>query len=198
MYLLYDNIDNYTNSQYNNYEKILNKRDKLKLNKFIRDSDKKLFLLSRYLLTKLLKDMYDINYSNQNIFVNKYGKPFIKNVYFNITHSKNYSVVCASKNRIGIDIEKIRRVNLNTINYFCTTGEKEYIMNSVDKYKSLFEIFCLKEAYFKMLGYNLSNIKNIEFVINKDNIICSNDRNIDIFLNNDIDNCVIAIIEEKN
>ena len=198
MYLLYDNIDNYTNIQYSNYKKLINKHDKTKLDKLIRDNDKKLFLLSRHLLTKLLKDKYNINYNNHHIYINKHGKPFIKNIYFNISHSNKYSIVCTSNNKIGIDIEKIRKVNLNTINYFCTPKEKEYIMNSKDKYKSLFEIFCLKEAYFKMLGNNLSNIKTIDFIINKNNIICPKNKNINIYLNYYINNYIIAIIEEKN
>ena len=198
MYLLYDNINNYTNKDYNNYKKFLSIYDKEKLDNLISDNDKKLLILSRILLYKLLNDKYNINYNNIDLYYNKYGKPYIDNIYFNISHSNEYSVVCTSNHKIGIDIEKIRKVNLNTINYFCTDKEKEYILNSNDKYKSLFEIFCLKEAYFKMLGTDLSNVRNIEFIIKKDSIICTQNKNINMDIKYTIDNYIRAIIEEKN
>ncbi|MEE3342798.1 MAG: 4'-phosphopantetheinyl transferase superfamily protein [Bacilli bacterium] len=197
MYLLYDNINNYTIKDYNKCKVNLNKNDKIKYNKLVKNNNRKLLLLSRMLLYRILEDKYNINYNDMDVHYNRYGKPFIDNIYFNISHSYDYAVVCTSNKRIGIDIEKIREVNLNTINYFCTDKEKEYIINSGDKYKSLFELFCLKEAYFKMLGSNLSDIKNIEFIINNNTIRCTQDENINIEIKYDIDNYIIAIIEEK-
>ena len=60
----------------------------------------------------------------------------------------------------------------NELNYtaslFITKDE------TTEKYfERLFEIYTLKEAYFKMKGENLNNIKNVEFIINNNEIICS-------------------------
>ena len=193
MQMIYDNINNYTDNDYKDMFNYLNNNDKNKINKLIRINDKKLSILSKYLLKSILSQKYHLDYNK--IYYNKYGKPHIDGIYFNISHSNDYVVLAFSNNKIGIDIEKIRKVDLNIINNFCTTKEKEYILNSENPHKSLFEIFCLKEAYFKMLGTNLNDIKNIEFDINN-KIISSSKGNLNIKLNYDIPNYIIAIVEK--
>ncbi|MBQ8192726.1 MAG: 4'-phosphopantetheinyl transferase superfamily protein [Bacilli bacterium] len=194
MYFIYDNINNYTNNEFKTMFKSLNTNDKNKINKLINNQNKKLSILSKYLLKNILSQKYDLDYNN--IYYNEFNKPLIDGIYFNISHSNNYVAICFSDKRIGIDIEKIREVNLNIINSFCTEKEKKYILNSENKYKSMFEIFCLKEAYFKMLGTNLFNIKKIEFNINSNSIFSSSNKNINIKVNYDIPNYIITIIEE--
>ena len=66
---------------------------------------------------KLLKEIYkketnkeiDIN----KITYNKYGKPYYKDFYFNISYSKNYIAVATSSLEIGIDIEEERTNKLH-------------------------------------------------------------------------------------
>ncbi len=196
MKLLYDNINNYTDKNYKQFFSILSEQDKIKLNKLVKINDKKLMILSRVLFNKLLNDNYNIDYTTIHLSYNEFNKPLTNNFFFNISHKEDYSIACISTKKIGIDIEKIRNVDINTINYFCTPSEKEYILNSSNKYKSLFEIYCLKEAYIKMLGTSLSNIKNIEFKIINNKIICTNHNNIKMQLIYDIDGYIVAIIEE--
>jgi len=194
MYFIYDNINNYTNNDYTKMYNILNATDQNKISKLINKQDKKLAILSKYLLKNILSQKYNLDYNN--IYYNNFNKPLINDIYFNISHSNDYIAIVFSKNKIGIDIEKIRKVDLNIINYFCTQKEKNYILNSKNKYKRLFEIFCLKEAYLKMIGIDLFNIKKINFKINSKNIITSSDNNINIKINYDIPNYIITIIEQ--
>ena len=198
MTIIYDNIKNYQNKDYNKFLSILNKNDKIKLKKLIKTNDKKRLILSRYLLNKLIENKYNISYNKTKFYYNHNKKPLTNNFFFNISHKEDYVVAVISKQKIGIDIEKIKTTNLNIINYFCTPKEKEYILNSKNKYKSLFEIYCLKEAYIKMLGTNLSNIKNIEFQITNNKITCTNNPNIKSKLLYNIDNYIVAIIEDGN
>lgn len=124
----------------------------------------------------LLKDLLYSNYGiiNYKLFTNEYGKYFIKdkNIFFSVSYSYQCVVCVVDDYEIGIDVEKIRKTNINTINLFATDNEKMYILED-DTYKRLFEIFTLKEAYFKMLGTDLSEMKKIEFRINNDTISCS-------------------------
>lgn len=160
MFYTYDNINSYKDNDYIEMYNSLNIIDKNKIDKLINTKDKKLSILSKYLLKSILSQNYHLDYNN--IYYNENGKPLIKGIYFNISHSNEYVVIVLSNNKIGIDIEKIREVDLNIINYFCTDKEKDYILKSNNKYKSLFEIYTLKEAYFKMIGTNLFNIKSID------------------------------------
>ncbi len=99
--------------------------------------------------------------------------------------------------KIGIDIEKIRNTDINIINYFCTNSEIKYIKNSKNKYKALFEIYCLKEAYFKMIGTGITNFKDIEFIIFNDQIQC-NKKNISACINYNVTNYIIAIVKKDD
>lgn len=197
MIILYDNIEKYTNVEFQYFYTFLSIDDKDRLNKIVKVNDKKLFILSRFLLNKLLDSKYNIDYKKLKIYYNKFNKPLTNNIFFNISHKANYCVVCTSLKKIGVDIEKIKHINLNIINYVCTYYEKEYILNSNDIDKSFFEIFCLKEAYIKMLGSNLSSIKNIEFRKFNEKFICSSNYNIIIELLYNIDGYMVAIVQEK-
>ena len=195
MYLVYDNIYNYDDEYYDNNLSYLNENDKNRINKLINNNDKKLYIISRILLINILKDKYLIDYKELIIRYNKYNKPYIDNLYYNISHSHEYAVVVSSNKEIGVDIEKVRDVDINIINYFCTDNEKKYILESTNKYKSLFEIFCLKEAYFKMIGSGIGDFKDIDFFINDGRIEC-NKNNLKIIIDYSIDNYIIAIIEK--
>lgn len=186
MFYIYDNINNYTDNDYQEMYNNLNQFNKDKIDKLVNTNDKKLSILSKHLLKSILSQKYNLDYNN--IYYNDNGKPFIKGIYFNISHSNEYVVLAFSNNKIGIDIEKIRKVDLSIMNAFCTNKEKDYILNSKNKYKSLFEIFCLKESYIKMLGTNLFNIKEIKL----------NNNNLNITTIYDIPDYIIVITEELN
>lgn len=125
----------------------LNNQDKnrvLKINK----SKKISFLTGRYLLSKENIDISKIYYNSNN-------KPLIKGLYFSISHSFNYTILVISNKNIGIDMEKIRKIDNKTIKYI--------LKNKYDINKKNLNILCLKEftkkeAYIKLKGLSLKNI----------------------------------------
>ena len=79
-------------------------------------------------------------------FKGKHGKPYAENlpVFFSISHSGNFAV--------------------------CAVSELEYITEE----RRLFEIWTLKEAYFKCIGTGLgADIKSVSFEICGNKIKCS-------------------------
>lgn len=101
------------------------------------------------------------------------GKPYAKDlpIHFSISHSGDIAVCAVSKDEIGIDIEKIRTVNPRTYERFCTKNEARYISTSENGF---FEIWTLKEAYFKCIGTGLgADIKSVSFSVSGNKIICS-------------------------
>ena len=195
MYIYYNNINNYSLKEYINYYNELSDYDKNKIDKLI-ITRKKQSILARILLKNILKNKYNINYKDMIIKYNKYGKPFIDNISFNISHSHDYVIVATSNKNIGIDIEMIRDYNPTSMNLFCTDNEIKYINNNQNKKLAYWKIYTLKEAYFKMLGTNLSNMKNVEFNILKNKITCVNNENLKIFVSTDINNYIFSIIYE--
>jgi len=198
MHLLYGNINDYKWLDYENFSNLLPLLDKIKLQKLVKIEDQKLFLLSRYLLHQLFIEFYHKSYLDVKIYYNEFHKPLMCDGYFNISHSNFYSVVVISDKKIGVDIEKIRPVDKNIISYFCTENEKKYIFSSNDIQRSFWNIFCLKEAYVKMLGSTLLDFQTIEFQISPWQIKCANQLNLVISILDEVDGYVIAVIEENN
>ena len=198
MKIIYDNINNYSEIEYDYFLSLIKNEKQKKINKLINSDDKKRSILGEILFIKIL-DEFKVNYNSIRIYKNKYGKPLIKdlNIYFNISHSKDYVVCVAAENQIGIDIEYIRKINNNVVSQFATFNERTYINNNDKNFnQKCFEIFTLKEAYFKCIGTNLNNIRNVEFNIKKNTIQCS-DKNFNFKLLYPIDNYVIAVCKKK-
>lgn len=110
------------------YEK--NKVDKLFNNK--------LSLLGYYELYILLKKR-NINLFESKIKYNKFNKPYIDNIHFNIAHDNKVTVCAISDTPIGVDIIYLKRSN-----------------SKINKKK-----FAIKEAYIKMVGNTILNINNV-------------------------------------
>ena len=193
MDVFYDNIRKYNYQDYIIFWKNLDTIRKSKIRKLIQVDDQKRSILMWYQFYQILKKRYD--YSDFSIFYNAYGKPMMKNLSFSFSHSYDYVAIAISNKNIGIDIEKIRPVSFSVLNIFCTEYEKKYILNSNHPMVSLFDVFCLKEAYFKMLGTDLSCLKQVEFHITNDSVLCKNHPHLSITLHHKIEGYVVAIIE---
>ena len=185
-------LNNYSDEFINSFLKSIDEDKKQKIMVLKKDEDKKRSIIGQILLKDLLKDDY------KNFHVNKFGKIYINknNIYFNISHSNDLVGCVMSNRKIGLDIEKIKEVDLNIVKRFATASEKEYILEK-DSYKRFFEIYTLKEAYFKMLGTNLDNLKSVEFSINKNKVTCS-DNSIIAKINYSVDEYIISIVEKRN
>ncbi len=197
--IIYKNINDINKDDLLNFYQYIYNEKKKKIDKLKKETDKLVSILGEYLLAQLLKKYYNIDYKKVKFNYNKNGKPFISNynIFFNISHSHNFAACIISDNECGIDIELVRPVNLNIINTFTNSNEKEYILNNnADVYYRLFKIFTLKEAYLKMMGSKITNIKNIKFIINSNDIKCL-DNNI-IFFSKLDNNIIISISIKKS
>jgi len=69
----------------------------------------KLFTKENTTSKDLLKDVLknELNITNYELTFNKYNKPYLKdsNIYFNISHDKNTTILVISDKEIGVDIE---------------------------------------------------------------------------------------------
>ena len=102
-------------------------------------------LLSEYLL-------YNYFFSNEEFFYNQYGKPYLKNKYFNISHADNYLLLGIADEEIGVDMQKIT-FKKNVEKLF--SEEEQNLLKTV-KEKMFTRYWVLKESYAKYLGVGIS------------------------------------------
>lgn len=119
-------------------------------------------LYGKLLLIKGLTIIGRHNYKLQEIQYTMNGRPYFENdgnqqLDFNISHSDAY-VVCAvtAEQKVGIDIEAIKPVDLNDFRHILTEEEWEVIQSSNDPIRSFFELWTIKESVIKADGRGLS------------------------------------------
>lgn len=122
---------------------------------------KQRFVIGRILLAKLLnKSVAEISAPGY-IKYTEYGKPYLADhsYYFNITDSFDILAAAICKEPLGLDLEKIRPMELRRIRRAYTIDEQRYINNITDKqlqYKTTLKFWTIKEAVLKLAGVGLS------------------------------------------
>ena len=118
-------------------------------------------------LENLILSISGNHYNKNNLIIEREEnkKPYFKNensLYFNGTHtSELFAAVMSNEYNVGIDAEKIRERDYFSIaeEYFYKS-EIEYLKNTHKLEIDFFTIWTIKEAYIKMLGKTIFDIKN--------------------------------------
>lgn len=106
------------------------------------------------------------------------GQPLLAggSMHISIAHSGEAVVCAASEDPVGIDIEKIRPMDLAITRHICTPEELCYLFGHTPAEEELtycedpvllqrfFEIWTGKEAYFKQKGTGITNLKSISIL----------------------------------
>lgn len=89
---------------------------------------------------------------------NPYGKPFLSNnVYFNLSHSGEYTVLAVSDHLVGIDIEKHETIDFFEIAKISFhPDEIQLLTTAKDTVSTFYSLWTLKESYIKYLGTGFS------------------------------------------
>jgi phosphopantetheinyl transferase len=105
-----------------------------------------------------------LNNNHLDIYYTSSGKPFIANIFLSFSHCRNYAAAAVSNNHpIGIDIEKISEKFQKIASRYIS--DKEFNMNDLSSNEALCQIWCVKEAVYKMLDRNSIDFKQ-DIVVN--------------------------------
>ena len=130
-----------------------------KMQKINQKRNKKLSVAAGALVRRAIAEEFNIDADSVRFRRDKKGKPYTESakVEFSISHSKSIAVCVISDRPVGIDIEKMRDVNLNVAKKLFTPDEQKYVFQIKKFYKQrFFEIWTRKEAYVKLIGYGIS------------------------------------------
>jgi len=133
------------------------------------------FVVGKLLLKRALENL-GMKDQIESIAYQKNEKPFLENIFFNISHSYNL-VVCAitQAGNIGIDVEKEKSKNLKNFESYFTIIEWKEIMKAASPIQKFYWYWTRKESIIKALGVNLSYLHEIEVDSTK-NLFIENDK----------------------
>lgn len=109
-------------------------------------------------------------YSDLDLVYEPCGRPYLKDSsYISITHSFEFAAIIISQENVGIDIEKKRDKIIKISSKFCNLKEVEAVACEKDPVEAFTEIWCAKEAMFKMCkSRSLSFKDHMEVNLNGD------------------------------
>ncbi|MCE3228027.1 MAG: 4-phosphopantetheinyl transferase [Bacteroidetes bacterium] len=150
-------------------------KDRDKAFRFRRWQDKQASLLGKYLLKCYINNQNHDPALIKEINYNPNGKPFINNVpfSFNISHSGKY-VVCAIDtlgNDIGIDIEEIKKIDINDFKLAFSNDEINNINSSENSEAEFFRRWTIKETVLKTSGKGITSISDLNSDITENYIL---------------------------
>ncbi len=183
------NIRELSASEYNKWYALMDVEKQKRVDRFRFCDDKKRTVAGEMLARKAISEWCGVTYESIVFCIKEHGKPYAKGlpVEFNISHSGDYVVCAVDDKPIGIDIEKIRPIDLTVAKRICTDDELQYLFGhapcekdfthttDIDILTRFFEIWTAKEACGKCAGegilsqqqdsINLSRWYNDECVI---------------------------------
>ena len=123
--------------------------------------DRKRTLAGRYLLKKMIKEIY--GRESFEFFYNENGKPELDFCFFSISHSGNYAACAVAETPVGIDIEDTGRFKRREKYMLFTDNETRYV-NERDSARRFCTVWTRKEAYIKAAGGVLASASETELV----------------------------------
>jgi 4'-phosphopantetheinyl transferase len=117
--------------------------------------DRQLSVLGKLLLIKLLKELgLQKKLSLTDLQYNIFHRPYFNATFdFNIAHSGNMVTCCGSLNgKVGMDIELIKKIDLDDYTDHFTENEWNHINRSSDRQERFYHYWTRKEAALKAIG----------------------------------------------
>ena len=163
------NIRDLSDEMYIHYYSLMSEEKKRRVDCFRFEDDKKRTVVGEMLARQAISEWCGTAEESITFEIAEHGKPYAKNlnIEFNISHSADMVVCVVDNNPVGVDIEKIRPVDLNTAKRIFYEEETRYIFGCIPNTEDynhhlnnavlqrFFKLWTKKEAYGKLLGMGL-------------------------------------------
>ncbi len=129
-----------------------------RIRRYRKEENKYQLMIGRLLLKEGMQQLGFKDFKLVDLFYNEFNCPLWREgIHFNIAHSANV-VACAFSTtiKIGLDVEQIRRINLNDFAYILNELDEQNIQQAGNAYTAFFKIWTIKEAVTKAIGKGLS------------------------------------------
>lgn len=130
------------------------------INRFKRVQGAQRSLLGELLSRKIISQKVQIPVKEISFKKTEKGKPYLElhEVEFNLSHSGDWVVFAISQKEVGIDVEKIKKINYRIAERFFSKDEFSVLNEKTGKEKQayFFDLWTLKESYLKLIGTGLT------------------------------------------
>lgn len=133
----------------------MTKEKRNRLNDLKNEADKRLIISAHRLLCYVLKSQYSVSPTEDDWAIGWHGKPYLKkapHIHFNISHAGNIAMCALHNAPVGVDIEKIKRVDDGVEMRFMSKKELDIYYTASDRISMFHKIWTLKESYVKFCG----------------------------------------------
>lgn len=165
-------ITDYTEADLRCLYQHLSPSRKIRIDRLRRQEDKNRSLAAELLVYDLLKKYENIDSAQLHCKDN--GQPYLSGcqLQVSISHCEQMVACAISQEPVGIDIERIRPIDLNICRLVCVPEEKEYLSANIQKglcsnpavLRRFFEIWTAKEAYYKKCGTGITDLKAVNIL----------------------------------
>ncbi len=133
-----------------------------KISSYARINDAQRSLLGEVLVRYLISEIKGVKLPEQPFTTGEKGKPApdgFDGIHFNISHSGRWVVVALSSDRVGVDVERIRKVPDGVAHRFFSEAENAMLQNAASETQKadiFFTLWTLKESFLKAIGKGLT------------------------------------------
>ena len=94
------------------------------------------------------------------IAVGKNGKPYLDGEHFNLSHTDGVVALAVANSSVGVDIEKVRSVNISVGDKMFSESENEFLatLSKDEKNIKFFDIWVGKESVVKTIGSGINSL----------------------------------------
>ena len=148
---------------------------KARIDRLRRKEDKLRSLAAELLVYRLLETHYGI--SSAQLHCKDNGRPYLPDcgLHMSISHCEEALACAVSDSPVGIDIERMRPMDLQICRHVCRPEELEYLLANTrtpescecsdpDILRRFFEIWTAKEAYYKKRGTGITDLKGVNIL----------------------------------
>ena len=171
------NIRDLSDESYIRYYSLMSEEKNRRVDRFRFEDDKKRTVVGEMLARGAISEWCSVPEESIAFEIAEHGKPYAKNlnIEFNISHSADMVVCVVDNNPVGVDIEKIRPVDLNTAKRIFGEEEIRYIFECIPEIEDynhylnaavlqrFFELWTKKEACGKLVGTGLFAETHLNF-----------------------------------
>lgn len=175
MYWTLCDVSSVSNSALQHTYDTLTPSRKVHIDRLRRREDQVRSLAAEVLVQQLLQTHFHI--TDAALCRGDSGQPYLTgcDLFVSISHSDQKVACAVSQTPVGIDIEKIRPVDLNLCRHVCVEEEKQYVLGDLPQWPAglcrdteilqrFFEVWTAKEAYFKKLGTGITDLKSVNIL----------------------------------